>query len=104
MSPSRTDATLPEVEKRAPELRPAEETKKLGFFAAIGSFFAAVISAVADNFRDALTWLTDVKTFFADLPGWFWFGAAAVIALYVGWRASQGSKMIQTAFKKGERL
>lgn len=104
IAPERADATTAEIGKRAPELKPTEEVKKVGVFAAIGTFFAGLFSAVVDNFKDALSWLTDVKSFFAELPGWVWFGAAAAIALYLGWRAAQSSKMIQTAFKKGERL
>ena len=103
IAPARAEATAAELAVKTPEIVPAIQNKKGGIIASVLAFFAAVFSAAADYFKNALEWLQPVKQFFAEVPAYVWFGLAGAAAVAVGWNAARGVKRQVDAFRSGER-
>lgn len=99
IAPARADATVSEIKAEAPEIVPAEQTKKLG----IASAVASGAGLVASGFKESVEWLGPVKDFFADLPLEVWLGATTVVALGIAWNAWRTSHGIAQAYRTGER-
>lgn len=103
IAPERKEATEAEVAKEAPEMVPVRQNKWAAIVASIVAIVSSIISSLGTSFIDALSWLGTVKAFFADVPGWAWFGIAAVIAVLFAFNSWRGTHGIATAFRTGER-
>jgi hypothetical protein len=69
----------------------------------VSSAFLAAVNAIADYFKDALSWVWDLKQYAAEAPAWVWFALAALVALSIWYAANNGAKGMVDAFRKGER-
>lgn len=103
ISKERSQADEKTVEKKAPEIKPVKQTRFRAFWAVVSSAFLAAVNAMADYFKDALSWVWDLKQYAAEAPAWVWFVLAALVALSIWYAANNGAKGMVDAFRNGER-
>lgn len=103
LTPARTEATPAEVREKVPEV-------KANWLSKIGAFIIGIPSAVISLGIGALDYVGAAKAYIdplketaADVPGYVWVGAVAVIAGGLYYVAQRGEKKGVEAFKTGER-
>jgi len=99
MAPERANATVGEVAGKIPEARVHWWTR-LG--AGVGGIGAGSVGLL-DQATPAVGYLSPIKDFIGDVPGWIWLCAFVGVcaALYIG--SQYGAKKATEAFQNGER-
>lgn len=99
MAPERANATVAEVAGKIPEARVHWWTR-LG--AGVGGVGAGSVGLL-DQATPAVGYLSPIRDFLGDVPGWVWVGAFVLVCavLYVG--SQYGAKKATEAFQNGER-
>lgn len=99
----RKEATEEQVEVHAPELENVKTNRFMGFWGAIGAAFTAAVSAIGDNFKEGLTYVTDAKDYLNLVPGWLWLFLLAGVLAFFYLQARRGAAKITDSYRKGER-
>ncbi len=103
VSVARAMATEAQVAEKMPELAPVRKNKLAMIWAGVTASVGAVFNAVVGHFQDALSYLQPVREFFAEVPGWVWFGVAIAAAYYIYRNSSLSASKMTESFQKGER-
>lgn len=106
IAPERSEVTPKDLAPKLPEVDASIKAERGTFWGAIATAVSAVITGVAQFFKDAVEWLNPIKEFVGDLPWPVWVGGALAIAgalYYISTKSGQAKDAATQAYKEGSR-
>lgn len=103
LSPEREFAKPEEVREKVPEVKAAWLGKLVSRVTAQVSAAGAAVTLIIGQLGEATAYLTPVKRFVGDVPGWMWFALLAGAAYYLSRQLRQGEVAGIEAFQQGAR-
>lgn len=99
---SRASATEKDLAPKVESVRQNLWQRFTAKIATIGGGIGAVASGASSNLDNANSYLTPVKQFFADTPGWVWFALAALVGALIWSLANKSVKATVTDYNTGK--
>lgn len=100
---SEAPPTKAEVRSAVPEVLAAFYTRVIAFIAALVSFISTLFDAIVNNFSDAESKISPLRSYFDTVPGWAWCGLIMIVAVTIYMLANSGEQSGVKAYQNGER-
>lgn len=99
---SRAKATEKDLAPKVESVRQNLWQRFTAKIATIGGGIGALASGASSNLDNANSYLTPIKQFFADTPGWVWFALAALVGALIWSLANKSVKATVTDYNTGK--
>lgn len=88
----------------APKVDAVRTTRWAKFWAKVGAWNAGLVTfifAVLERFEDASKYLTPVKNFAGEVPGYVWIGSAGFVAIFLALYLGKTETSLTDAYRSG---